>query len=285
MQNTGSIAYDDCTNNGCPPPTLLPERIENKIICTIKTFSLPLCDKNHIAMLDQIKNENVLFIDIETVPQYPAYDEVPVLLRKLWDIKASRLASKEEETPELLYERAGIYAEFGKIICISAGILNGDVLRIKSFSGKDEAELLNSFADMLNTKFNKPQYLLCAHNGKEFDFPYIARRMLINGIRLPAILDIAGRKPWEVQHLDTMELWKFGDYKNYTSLALLTAIFDIPTPKDDIDGSQVGNVYWVEDNLNRIVEYCQKDVVAIVQLFLRYKGEPLIASDNIRIAG
>lgn len=267
------------------PPTLLPEKIENKIICTIETISLPLYDKKHIAMLDQIKNENVLFIDIETVPQYPVYDEVPVLMRKLWDIKASRLASKEEETPEILYERAGIYAEFGKIICISAGILNGDVLRIKSFSGKDEAELLNSFADMLNTKFSKPQYLLCAHNGKEFDFPYIARRMLINGIRLPAILDIAGRKPWEVQHLDTMELWKFGDYKNYTSLALLTAIFDIPTPKDDIDGSQVGNVYWVEDNLNRIVEYCQKDVVAIVQLFLRYKGEPLIASDNISIAG
>lgn len=235
-------------------------------------------------MLNHIKNENVLFIDIETVPQFPQYEEVPPTLRKLWDVKASKLAAREEDTPTVLYERAGIYAEFGKIICISAGFINGNALRIKSFYGKDEAELLNSFAGMLNSRFSKPEFLLCAHNGKEFDFPYIARRMLINGITLPAILDIAGRKPWEVQHLDTMELWKFGDYKSYTSLALLTAIFGIPTPKDDIDGSQVGHVYWVEDNLNRIVEYCQKDVVAIVQLFLRFKGEPLIASENVSIA-
>lgn len=234
-------------------------------------------------MLEQVIKENVLFLDIETVPQYAEYEEVPEHLRKLWDVKASRLASGQEETPDSLYERAGIYAEFGKIICISAGFINGDTLRIKSFSGKDEAGLLNQFAGLLNNRYSKPEFLLCAHNGKEFDFPYIARRMLINGIRIPAILDIAGRKPWEVRHLDTMELWKFGDYKSYTSLALLTAIFNIPTPKDDIDGSQVGNVFWKDDDLGRIVEYCQKDVVAIVQLFLKYRGENTIPAEKILI--
>jgi uncharacterized protein YprB with RNaseH-like and TPR domain len=234
-------------------------------------------------MLEQVKKENVLFLDIETVPQYPEYAAVPEHFRKLWDVKATRLATKEEDTPEKLYERAGIYAEFGKIICISAGFINGGTLRIKSYAGKDEAQLLTQFAELLNSRYNKPEFLLCAHNGKEFDFPFIARRMLINGIRIPAILDIAGRKPWEVQHLDTMELWKFGDYKSYTSLALLTAVFGIPTPKDDIDGSQVGHVFWKDDNIERIVEYCQKDVVAIVQLLLKYKGENLIPPDMVLI--
>ncbi len=234
-------------------------------------------------MLEQVKNENVLFIDIETVPQYPDYEQVPEYLRKLWDIKAPKLPSSENQEPAKLYDRAGIYAEFGKIICISAGIINGGKLRIKSFAGKDEPELLNGFADMLNNRFTRPEFQLCAHNGKEFDFPYIARRLLVNGINIPSILNTTGRKPWEVHHLDTMEMWKFGDYKSYTSLALLTAIFNIPTPKDDIDGSQVGRVFWEEDNLARIVEYCQKDVIAIVQLFLRYKGENLIPSENIII--
>jgi len=235
-------------------------------------------------MLEQIKNENVLFLDIETVSQYPEYDEMPENFRKLWDTKATKLGLKEPETPPDVYERAAIYAEFGKIICISAGYLHGDQLRIKSFYSLNEAELLLDFAQLLNTRYNKPEFMLCAHNGKEFDFPYIARRMLINGIKLPNILDTAGRKPWEVQHLDTMELWKFGDYKSYTSLALLTAAFGIPTPKDDIDGSQVGKVFWMEKDLPRIVEYCQKDVIAIVQLFLRYKGLELIPDSSIVIA-
>ncbi len=234
-------------------------------------------------MLDQVKNEKVLFIDIETVPQYSNYEQLPDIFKKLWDIKVSKLSPKAEELPSQVYERAGIYAEFGRIICISAGFINEGMLRIKSFAGKDESELLNNFANMLNNRFSKPDFQLCAHNGKEFDFPYIARRMLINGIKIPAILDTTGRKPWEVHHLDTMEMWKFGDFKNYTSLALLTAVFNIPTPKDDIDGSQVGRVFWEEDNLNRIVEYCQKDVVAIVQLFMRYKGEDLISTENIVI--
>lgn len=236
-------------------------------------------------MLDHVKIEKVLFLDIETVPQYATYDELPDRLKEFWDHKSTRIKVTETDTPEILYERAGIYSEFGKIICISVGFIHNDKLRIKSFAGHDEAQLLSEFAAMLENKFNKPGTLLCAHNGKEFDFPYIARRMLIHGIRLPFLLNNAGKKPWEVPYLDTMELWKFGDYKNYTSLALLTAIFNIPSPKDDIDGSQVGEYYWVRKELPRIVIYCQKDVVAIAQLLLRYKGMPLIEDNNIIYAG
>ncbi len=236
-------------------------------------------------MLEHVNIEKVLFLDIETVSQYATYDELPERLKEFWDHKAPKIRVNDTDTPEIVYERAGIYSEFGKIICISVGFIHNDKLRIKSFSGHDEAQLLREFAAMLENKFNKPGTLLCAHNGKEFDFPYIARRMLIHGISLPYLLNIAGKKPWEVPFLDTMELWKFGDYKNYTSLALLTAIFDIPSPKDDINGSQVGEYYWFRNELPRIVIYCQKDVVAIAQLMLRYKGMLLIEDVNIIYAG
>ena len=234
-------------------------------------------------MLKNINIENILFLDIETAPEYPSYDDLPEIFKKLWDKKAMRIKKEENDTPDFLYERAGIYSEFGKIICISVGIMKDGEIRIKSFFGDDEKLLLSDFSKMLSTKFNSKTHLLCAHNGKEFDFPYIARRMLIHDVRLPEMLDIAGKKPWEISHLDTMELWKFGDYKNYTSLELLAAIFNIPTPKDDIDGSMVGEVYWKEKDLPRIVKYCQKDVLTIAQLFLKYKGKPLIADDKVVI--
>ena len=175
-------------------------------------------------MLEKIDIENVLFLDIETVPAFEEYNQLSERMQKLWNKKAERLspysnaANSEEVSPEQLYSRAGIYSEFGKIICISVGAYLKGELRIKSFSGHDEKELLTEFADLLNKRYNRPEHLLCAHNGKEFDFPYMARRMLILGIPIPSILDLSGKKPWEVNHLDTMELWKFGDYKNYTSL-------------------------------------------------------------------
>jgi hypothetical protein len=178
---------------------------------------------------------------------------------------------------------AGIYAEFGKIICISLGFINGEEFRIKSFYGDDEKVLLNEFITLVNSNYASPNKLLCAHNGKEFDFPYLARRIILNGLELPSLLDIAGKKPWEVQHLDTMVLWKFGDYKSYTSLALLAHVFDIPTPKDDIQGSDVARVYWEDKDLARIVEYCQKDVLTVVQLLLKFKGMPMIKEENVII--
>jgi 3'-5' exonuclease len=238
-------------------------------------------------MLEQLNLSNVLFLDIETVPQTYKFGGLDDAEQKLWE-KKQRFLINENQTAEDLYNKAGIYAEFGKIICISVGftVASGDTrqLRIKSFYGDDEKKLLQEFIGLLNSHFNGQQHLLCAHNGKEFDFPFIARRILINGLKLPKLLDIAGKKPWEINHLDTMELWKFGDYKNFTSLELLAHIFDIPTPKDDIDGSQVAKVYYEDKDLPRIVEYCQKDVITIVQLVLRYKGDALIEESNVLYA-
>lgn len=234
-------------------------------------------------MLYNTRCENVLFLDIETVSQFQDYEHLPEVMKSLWDHKAHYLSKDITDSPPSLYERAGIYAEFGKIICISVGFFNGKNLRIKSFKGDDEHSILTEFADLLTKSFNKQESLLCAHNGKEFDFPYIARRMLINGIKLPDMLNIAGCKPWEIRHIDTMELWKFGDYKHYTSLALLTTIFGINSPKDDIQGSEVNKIYWEDHDLERISKYCQKDVVAVAQLFLRYKGEDLMSDDSIII--
>lgn len=232
-------------------------------------------------MLEHIKLDNILFIDIETVPVVYNYSDLNDDYKKLWE---SRCRNNPNETPETLYKKAGIYSEFAKIICISTGFFHKKEFRIKSFSGDNETLILSDFAELLNNHFNKRDHLLCAHNGKEFDFPFIARRMLINNIKLPKLLNISGKKPWEVAHLDTLELWKFGDYKNYTSLNLLAAIFNIPTPKDDIDGSDVARVYWHEKNLNRIVEYCRKDVLTVAQLLLRFKGEELIAPEDVIVA-
>ena len=239
-------------------------------------------------MLEKIDIENVLFLDIETVPAFPEYSQLSERMQKLWNKKSDRLSAynttpEEVVSPEKLYGRAGIYAEFGRIICISVGAFLKGELRIKSFSGHDEKVLLTEFAELLNKRYNRPQHLLCAHNGKEFDFPYMARRMLVLGIPIPQILDLSGKKPWEVSHLDTMELWKFGDYKNFTSLDLLAAIFDIPTPKDDIDGSQVAEVYYKQNDLPRIVHYCTKDVLTVAQIFRKYRGEALIEEDAVVI--
>lgn len=229
--------------------------------------------------------QNILFLDIETVPEIPSYNDLDDATKTLWDKKANKIRRSEVEDHEELYSKAGIYAEFGKIVCISCGFVTPDhKIRIKSFASDVEKELLLKFKTLLNSSYSSSDKILCAHNGKEFDFPYIARRMLINDIMLPDILQIAGKKPWEIRHLDTLELWKFGDYKNYTSLALLTKVFKIPTPKDDISGADVHQVYWEEKNLDRIVKYCQKDVIAIIQLFQKFRVEPLIPDSDITYA-
>ncbi|MFI5205025.1 MAG: 3'-5' exonuclease [Flavobacteriales bacterium] len=236
-------------------------------------------------MLSHVKPGNILFLDIETVPLKYTFNELNTHEKYLWESKNRHLIT-EDNTAEKIYQKAGIYAEFGKIICICTGVLiekgKKKSLRIKSFSGDDEKKLLLEFAALLHTHFNKPpQHTLCAHNGKEFDFPYICRRMLINGIPLPEILDIAGKKPWETGFLDTMELWKFGDYKSFTSLELLAGVFGIPTPKDDIKGEDVKRVYYEEKDLNRITAYCRKDVLTIVQLFLKYRCQEVVAEEDV----
>jgi 3'-5' exonuclease len=233
---------------------------------------------------------NILFLDIETVPQQPDYNSLPDDWKELWNTKSvSLLKYHEEETKESLYPRAGIYAEFGKIVCISCGVIQGSggqkKITLKSFFGDDEKLLLAEFIEMLKKwTVGEPKFL-CAHNGKEFDFPYLCRRFIINDLPIPSLLNISGKKPWEVNHLDTLELWKFGDFKSYTSLNLLAHTLGIPTPKDDIDGSKVWEVYWKEKNLQRIVTYCQKDVVTVAQVLMRMQGEPLIKEENIEIKG
>ena len=234
-------------------------------------------------MLRDINIENVLFLDIETAPAFSSYDQLPGLFRKLWDRKTETLKKEPDDTPETLYPRAGIYAEFGKIICVSAGFFKGKEFRIKSYYGEDEYQLLRQFSKLLESHFNFEKKMLCAHNGKEFDFPFLARRILIHGLPLPNILNAAGKKPWEVQFLDTMELWKFGDYKHYTSLELLSAVFDIPTPKDDISGADIHKVYWEDHDLERIKTYCQKDVLTVARLFLKYQQQPGIEEEQVII--
>jgi uncharacterized protein YprB with RNaseH-like and TPR domain len=234
-------------------------------------------------MLQKMNLEHVLFLDIETVPEHPNFNDLDAEEKVLWEQK-TMYQRKDEFTPEEFYDRAGIWAEFGKIICISVGYFanKGDLrnFRTTSFFGEEE-QLLQEFKSLLETHFNRPHHVLCAHNGKEFDFPYIARRMIINGITLPFKLNLFGKKPWEIAHLDTMELWKFGDYKHYTSLKLMTKVLGIPSPKDDIDGSQVRNVFYEENNIDRIIVYCEKDVIAVAQVLLRLRNERLLDDDEV----
>lgn len=251
-----------------------------------------------MSLFDAYDHHNVLFLDIETVPGVGDFEELDEEMQELWGIKCRSLLRRgpEEEVEydemaELYRTRAGIYSEFGKIICISVGFLtrNPDggapVMRLKSFAHHIEASLLEDFSDLLNKHFNNPdKFAICGHNIKEFDVPYICRRMLINQLPLPRMIDIAGKKPWETKHfLDTLELWKFGDLKNYTSLRLLAAVFGIPSPKDDISGADVAGVYWEERDLDRIAHYCEKDVLATAQLFLKLKRLPLIQPEQVVI--
>ncbi len=232
-------------------------------------------------MLQKIPLSKVLFLDIETVPEFPTFKDLDDKTQELYGQKTKFL--QKENSVEELYDRAGIYAEFGKIVCISVGYIHasslGEQIRLKSFYNDDEEVILREFVALLED--SNVFSILCGHNAKEFDFPFICRRLLINGITLPPVLDIAGKKPWEINHLDTMELWKFGDYKAYTSLSLLCHVFKIPTPKDDISGADVARVYYEEKNLERIKVYCEKDVVALMQLLRKMIGKSLIKEDKI----
>lgn len=234
-------------------------------------------------MLKLIDTQKILFLDIETVPEKATFDELSETEKELFAAKTQYQRS-EDQSPASFYERAGIWAEFGKIVCISVGFFNlmsnQREFRIKSFYGQEE-ELLMAFKTLLENHFSQAAHLLCAHNGKEFDFPYIARRMIIKGINLPVKLNLFNKKPWEVPHLDTLHLWRFGDYKHYTSLSLMAHVLGIPTPKDDIDGSQVARVYFEEKNIDRIVTYCEKDVITIAQIVLRLRNETLLETDEI----
>jgi len=235
-------------------------------------------------MIQKLNLENILFLDIETVPETEHFSDLDATKQHLWDVK-SKYQRKDEFTAEAFYNRAGIWAEFGKIICISVGYfkIESDIrtFRVTSFFG-DEIKILKDFKNLLISHFSQSKHLLCAHNGKEFDFPYIARRMIIHNMALPYKLNLFGKKPWEVPHLDTLELWKFGDYKHYTSLKLLTHVLGISSPKDDIDGSEVYGVYYKTNDIDRIITYCEKDTIAVAQVLLRLRGDELLDDSEIK---
>lgn len=242
-------------------------------------------------MIESIDIANILFLDLECVSAHASYDEMDETFQELWAIKSKSLLKREptgEEVEQLYPEKAAIYAEFGKIVCISVGIVVRDAdqslkVRLKSFAHQDERQLLKDFCNLLSQHYKDPnRHYLCGHNIKEFDIPYICRRLVINQLEFPPLLQIHGKKPWEVKYLlDTMELWKFGDIKNYTSLKLLAAALGFPSPKDDIDGSDVGRVFWEEQDIDRISLYCEKDVLATVQLFLRFRRMPILTTEQV----
>lgn len=231
-------------------------------------------------MLQKIPIENILFMDIETVPAYETWEVLSEQEKNLWD-KKTFYQRKEESAEEYYAQRAGVMAEFGKIICITVGMIDkSGKLKITSFYDDDEQKVLHDFGQIFNS-IRLANVILCAHNGKEFDFPWIARRFLVNGMTPPLPFQMFGKKPWEIPHLDTMELWKFGDYKTFVSLELLAHLFGIPTPKDDIDGSMVAEIYWKEKDLERIVRYCEKDVLTLANVFRRMRQEELLTrSEN-----
>ena len=245
-------------------------------------------------MIRNLAFENILFLDIETVSAFANYQDLPEAVKPLWRQKGERFARQAEkewddDVAEQVYsERAAIFAEFGKIIVISVGFVfqtnDGPAVKLKSFTSPDEKTLLTEFAGLLTAHYNNPaRHMLCGHNIKEFDIPYICRRMIIHGLELPDIINVTGKKPWETAHLlDTMNLWKFGDFKHFTSLNLLAHVLGIPTPKDDIDGSMVGSVYWDDNDIDRIATYCEKDVVTVIQLLRRFQGMPLIDEEQLQ---
>ena len=230
--------------------------------------------------------KSLLVLDIETVSAFPNHGDQPESLQSHWDRKASFLRNQEEKSSdELYFDQSAIYAEFGKIITVGMGFFAEEEselkFRVKSIASDDEKELLEEFMVIVN-KFDQDNLKLCGHNAKEFDFPYLCRRMVVNRIPIPWSMDLSGKKPWEVHHIDTMELWKFGDRKNFTSLKLLSDLLEIPSSKNDMDGSKVNTTYYNEkEGLKKIETYCQGDVIATAQLYLRLNDLPLLSPDDI----
>ncbi|MFN7911049.1 MAG: 3'-5' exonuclease [Bacteroidota bacterium] len=224
------------------------------------------------------KLENILFLDIETIPSTYQYKDLDDATKELWDKK---WAYSKDQTAEQHYTKAGIYAEFARVLVIGLGFYNNGTFRVKAISNPNEKRLLEEFSELLEKHFNTPNHLLCAHNGKEFDFPFLCRRFLINNLPLPKILQLQGLKPWEVKHIDTMDLWKFGDIKNFSSLNLLAHVFGIPSPKDDIDGSMVAKTYYENKQLEKIVTYCKKDVITLARVYQRFIGSGNLNEEDI----
>ena len=235
--------------------------------------------------MQHISIHDMIFIDIETVSCAPNFSTLDEHWKQLWEEKIKR-ALPEEVTAEEFYEqRAGVMAEFSKVVCISMGYFVKEEnlkMRVKSYYGSDEKMILQNFLKTMHRiESNSRSWHFAGHNIKEFDIPFICRRLIVNGIPVPAFLDFQNMKPWETNIIDTFQYWRFGDYKNYTSLKLLAAALGVPSPKDDLDGSMVGKTYWEENDLKRIAVYCQKDVVTVGNIILKFKNIPLLHIDDV----
>lgn len=239
-------------------------------------------------MLENVKIDDVLFLDIETVPKSPDFSRLDAYEQELWEEKKGKHKADDDTAADYYFNNAGIFAEFGKIICISVGRFTQagmfQEFELRSFYGDDEVKLLHEFVAFLQQEQKKRRSLtLCGHNIREFDVPYICRRLLINNLKLPEYFEtLQTKKPWEAGLLDSMDFWKFGDFKNFISLKLLAYCLGIPSPKDDISGKDVGKVYWHEHGLDRIKTYCQKDVITVAQIVLKLKGLSLISESNVK---
>ncbi len=239
--------------------------------------------------MQHIPLNNLIVIDIETVSEKQHFYELDAYWQTLWEDKVKRLLPEDVAVADFYEQRAGVMAEFSKIVCISMGYFkktetNDWQLRIKSFCEDDEKKILEEFTVAIRKmEAVNPQWSFAGHNIKEFDIPFLCRRMLINGIKIPRSLDFQNMKPWETNIVDTFQYWRFGDYKNFTSLNLLAACLGVPSPKDDIDGSMVGKVFWEDKDCNRIAVYCQKDVVTVSNVILRFRNMPILTEEQIHI--
>ncbi len=229
--------------------------------------------------------KNILFLDIETVSGFASFSLLPERLKPLWEKKAKYIVAENTPIEDSYFDKAAIYAEFAKVIVIGIGFIYEDenkqlFLKSKALAHDNEKDLLIEFKAFLDSKFKNKDQFLCAHNGKEFDFPFLCRRFLVNDIEIPKILQLRDKKPWEIPHFDTMEMWRFGDKKAYTSLELLAAVLNVPTSKSDIDGSQVNETYYKLGDLQRIAEYCKRDVATLANIYLRLNQLPIISEQN-----
>ena len=236
--------------------------------------------------MQQIAIENLFLIDIETVSGVPNFHLLNDEWKELWTEKILKSLPSDTTAEDYYPKRAAILAEFAKVVCISTGYFKKEnnqwQLRIKSFYSENEKQVLESFTKMLEQLHSKnSRWIFTGHNIKEFDIPFLSRRMLVNNITIPPYIDFQNMKPWDTPVLDTLHLWRFGDYKHYTSLKLLAATLGVPSPKDDIDGSKVGEVFWIEKNLERIAIYCQKDVATVANVILSFKNLPLLTEEQI----
>lgn len=217
---------------------------------------------------------NLLYFDVETAGKYESYEDLALQnprLAKLWEkrakyFRANTLGMEEMGDSEIYSQKSGLEPEFGRVVCVSFGVWDGENHRLTSFYGDNEQEILEKTAKIFSNAVSKGMKI-CGHNIKMFDVPFLGKKMIFSGIDVPQNLLLWDKKPWEVPILDTAEFFSFGSWSHkFLGLDLLACSLGIESPKEDIDGSQVHNTFWGEKNYERIMEYCEKDVLTVMDV-------------------